>query len=138
MGDNKSAIVVIGIGALIIGGVVLAVIMGKKPEPGGKGILSGIVTDGDIPLEGVTVTLFRGATGYATLTNIEGKYLIPNITIGTYQLSFQKGGFAFAIGNIPINEGENIVDVVMNPEADTGLEVEIRDSHGNRIAGRAA
>lgn len=53
--------------------------------------LSGKVTDGSQPLEGVTVALEE--TEFSTMTNAEGVYLLEKIPAGTYNVTFDKVGF---------------------------------------------
>src|SRR5947199_10721332 len=60
------------------------------------GTITGLVTDkSEAVLPGVTVTAKNMATGAeaTTLTSSTGNYLIPNLPVGSYQVSVSHPGF---------------------------------------------
>jgi hypothetical protein len=75
------------VSALLLVGAASA--YGQEP-----GMICGTTTDsGGAALAGVTVTLSRGDMATQTMTDSAGKYLLANVSIGTYTLSFMLDGF---------------------------------------------
>jgi len=61
-----------------------------------RGTFTGTVSDpSGAVLVGVTVAVVNLATNsnYDSLTNEAGQYTVPNLPIGTYQMTFVKAGF---------------------------------------------
>lgn len=59
--------------------------------------VNGLVTDpSGAPVPGVKVTLTDAETSthLTTMTNSDGRYVIPNASVGTYNITFEKQGFA--------------------------------------------
>ena len=87
------------------------------PQERPKGYISGTVTDKATkhPLIGVNVIIENTKMGAST--DDEGKYLIPNIPVGTYNLSFSYVGY----GTL------KKANVVVNSKRHTILEAELEE-----------
>ena len=60
------------------------------------GAIGGKVTDeSDAPLAGVNITAVNRANGFSSSVNsrADGRYLIPNLEVGVYELTFRRVGF---------------------------------------------
>jgi hypothetical protein len=83
------------------------------------GTITGLVTDkSEAVLPGVTVVSKNMATGAeaTTVTSSTGNYLIPNLPVGSYQISVSHSGFkTWSRPNIALSAGDNIrVDAVLD------------------------
>src|ERR1051326_4240572 len=83
------------------------------------GTITGLVTDRSLAvLPGVTVTAKNVATGAeaTTVTSSTGNYLIPNLPVGTYQISVSQTGFkTWDRSGIALSAGDNLrVDVTLD------------------------
>lgn len=91
--EKKEGMVLAGLGlitaALFLGGKKAAAII--PPPPAGKANLYGLVQDSVTgqPIEGVAVA----AGSYQDTTLADGTYLISNIELGSYILTFSKDGY---------------------------------------------
>ncbi len=97
---------------------------------GGLGSLTGTVTDGTVPLEGVQVS-FVGSS-VKTFTNADGEYEFPALLPGTYDMVFSKVGFISHTeeGVEIVADEETIVNVELDPVANftvTGLVTDINN-----------
>lgn len=86
------------------------------------GSMSGLVTDGTGPLPGATVIALHVPTGaeYATITNVQGDYIIKNMKVGSgYKVTVSYVGFKDAVvSDVSINLGQNYdLDFVMSESA---------------------
>ena len=76
--------------------------------------LSGVVTDtAGAPLELVRVTVLEAER--TVLTNPDGRYLIEGLPTGTYAISFALVGYAPAIRQVTLTEGDMTLDVALRP-----------------------
>jgi hypothetical protein len=77
------------------------------------GKLSGTVTSGGSPLQGVAVAV--PGTGTVT-TSAEGTYSVAGVDPGSYDVMFSKGGYVTVTRDITIAPGETLIaDVNMSP-----------------------
>ncbi|MEI7981205.1 MAG: carboxypeptidase regulatory-like domain-containing protein [Bacteroidota bacterium] len=68
------------------------------------GVLTGTVTHGGIPVEGVTVTATRQEPPiytYSMVTGADGVYAFPSTLYGTYDFTAEKAGFNPFISTVP-------------------------------------
>ena len=85
-----------------------------------RGTIQGMVTDtSGAAVAGATVTIHNVNTGIdrITQTNTEGSYLVPELQIGTYNVSVEMGGFQKAVttGVAVDVAAERRVDAVLKP-----------------------
>jgi len=85
-----------------------------------RGSILGTVTDtSGAAVVGATVTIHNVATGIdrITQTSVDGSYLIPELPIGTYDVTVQMSGFQKVVTNGVIVEigSERRVDVALKP-----------------------
>lgn len=87
------------------------------PEPRERqGSISGRVTDAEThePIASATVRLEE--TTYATLTNGEGRYRIPNVPAGTYAITARQIGYQQITRTIVVAEDQDVAaDLIMTP-----------------------
>ncbi|MHB1178275.1 MAG: TonB-dependent receptor [Daejeonella sp.] len=104
------------------------VIVQRKPVPSQPqappGIIKGKVSDSKgITLPGVTVRL-EGASSQTTSTDTNGHYSFPNVPPGNYTLSFTYLGFAGAVKEVTLRDGqESLIDITLTEEASKLNEV---------------
>lgn len=86
-----------------------------------RGTISGRVTDAQgNELEGVTVRVTAGpSTGQTTTTDDDGDYVISDLPVGTYSLSFTRSGFAGrTITGVNVTNGQTtVLDVALTGTA---------------------
>ncbi len=85
------------------------------------GSLSGIVTDGESgdPLPGAN--LFIEQLGSGTATDVEGRYRVADIPVGSYTVRVSFVGYRTTTRPVTISAGANTLDVALPPDF-TGLE----------------
>ncbi|NJP92282.1 S8 family serine peptidase [Nonomuraea sp. FMUSA5-5] len=71
----------------------------------GLGDLSGTVTAGGAPLSGVTVTV-SGPMTRTMVTGADGRYAIPRLLAGSYEVAAEKFGYARATATVTISAGQ--------------------------------
>src|SRR5690349_15896921 len=82
------------------------------------GTITGLVTDrSEAVLPGASVVARNTATGAeaATLSSSTGNYVIPNLPVGSYEVTVSQAGFkSWSRGGIALSAGDTIrVDAVM-------------------------
>ncbi len=91
------------------------------------GKLSGTVVDGDLGESLIGANIYLDGTLMGAASDINGKYSIKNIPVGTYDVIFSSIGFAKKIvSGIEITDGETVkLDMVMQMESFETEEVVI-------------
>jgi hypothetical protein len=80
----------------------------------GYGNLTGTITNGIAPLEGVRVSL--SGSPLSAITSETGTYSFPYVMQGQYEVTCSIFGYATSVQSIVVNESDNIVlDFVMTP-----------------------
>jgi iron complex outermembrane receptor protein len=98
-----------------------------RPEPPTARSLSGQVTDtSGAPLAQVRVTVIEARR--TTTTDLEGRYLIPDVPGGTYGVSFALVGYAPQVRRIAIGESDATLDIVLRPTLIELPEVQVTAS----------
>ena len=94
----------------LLAAVVTVTLGGTPPRtpPPAERALSGHVTDTlGRPLAQVRVTVLEARR--TTLTDLEGRYRLPNIPSGTYGVSFALVGYAPQVLRVSIGEGDDFL-----------------------------
>lgn len=86
------------------------------------GSMSGSVSDGSGPLPGATIIALHVPTGaeYATITNIQGDFIIRNMKVGSgYKVTASYVGFSdYVVSDITLNLGQNYnLDMTLSEKA---------------------
>ncbi len=84
--------------------------------------ITGQITDGadDSPLVGATV--FVLGTNNASITDLDGNFIIANVPPGNYNLEISYIGYGTTVKNFDITEGKNTVETLSLEESGIGLE----------------
>ena len=100
--------------ALVCGVIIVFALLLPAQDYKGKGRQAGIVTDeAGTPLEGVTVKLFcpRANGGFSVKSDQNGKWLAAWIRSGSWNLDFEKVGYALKKLSIEVSESKKNLDI---------------------------
>ncbi|MGB8438400.1 MAG: TonB-dependent receptor [Candidatus Acidiferrales bacterium] len=110
-----------GVAVAVVGAVLLAM-FGAAPSYAQtfRGSILGTVTDtSGAAVVGATVTIHNVATGIdrITQTNVDGSYLVPELQIGSYDVTVEMNGFQKAVtkGVVVDVASEKRIDAVLKP-----------------------
>ncbi|MCT4601296.1 MAG: carboxypeptidase-like regulatory domain-containing protein, partial [Marinifilum sp.] len=84
-------------------------------EPDLYGSISGMVkaSDGNTPMEGVTITTSPGTT--SVTTNAEGKFNIGEVLVNDYSVTAAKQDYSSKNISVSVREGQDLVmDIVLD------------------------
>src|SRR5690554_3864821 len=70
-----------------------------------SGTVSGIVTDASTAAPLPSAQVILGGTGLGTLTTANGRFILLNVPVGSYQLQVQRIGFATQRQGITVTAG---------------------------------
>jgi len=118
--------------ALVCGVIIVFALLLPAQDYKGKGRQAGIVTDeAGTPLEGVTVKLFcpRANGGFSVKSDQNGKWLAAWIRSGSWNLDFEKVGYALKKLSIEVSESKKNLDIEIRLAKIEGLSLtdSIRD-----------
>jgi tetratricopeptide (TPR) repeat protein len=118
--------------ALVCMGIIVLALYLPAQDYKGKGRQAGIVTDeAGTPLEGVTVKLFcpKANGGFSVKSDKNGKWLAAWIRSGSWNLDFEKVGYALKKLSIEVSESKKNLDIEIRMAKIQGLSLtdNIRD-----------
>ncbi|QYF93557.1 carboxypeptidase regulatory-like domain-containing protein [Massilia sp. PAMC28688] len=90
--------------------LVLRAISGQQSlPPTGGGVVQGRVIDqgSGLPLAGVTITL-SGAESRTVNSDVQGTFSVPNLTAGSYRITYARTGYTGAIASASIVLGQTL------------------------------
>ncbi len=98
--------------------LVLFALTGFSPLHAQTGILAGTVIDADFSEGVIGATVVIDGTTQGAATDIDGKYRIPDIAVGTYDVVFSSVGFTTQrITGVEIKAGETTrIDITMSED----------------------
>lgn len=131
MAIDKKAPMILGIGAILVGGFLF---FRKKGPPGpepppepppGLAHFYGRVTDantGEVVWLGLVML-----DGMTSPTAIDGEYLFGNIEPGEYTVTFTKEGYETKTQDVTLSEGNNELNVSLVPAAFNGFTLKVQN-----------
>jgi len=97
------------------------------------GVLSGVITDGTSPIEGVLVKIVEN--GKSVVTDVDGLYTISGLGTGTYTVLASKPGYGDYLGSVNIVEGQvTTKDIVLTPTVGS-IKGKVQLSDGSPVNG---
>lgn len=97
------------------------------------GVLSGVVTDGTVTIEGAMVKIVE--TGKTAITNADGTYTISGLAAGTYTVLVTKPGYVDYSCSVDVTDGAvTIKDIVLNPTVGS-IKGKVQLSDGTPVNG---
>ena len=104
----------------------------SEPEDGS--VSGRVVNLNNEPIGGVTVAI--GETSFSTLTDEEGKFSMPRVAVGEYEMVASKDGYYPGSTSFEVTEGENAeIEIRISDVAKQTVSGKVVDLDNNPVAG---